>query len=160
VNFSFTSDLDLKRTVDLLAGPRLWINKSVYPDFLDWLDRAALELHHGVKRGIYCYYDGKMVGAAIYQRHKTIPSFLELKNLTVLPEAGRRFVASFLVRNAEVEGSKEFKPTHIVCDAKRDNVAIQRFLTSNKYRATATIDLYGLDAGADILYVKALGDNP
>lgn len=156
MNFSFTTDLDLKRTMDLLASPRLWISRAAYPDFGDWLGRAAMELDRGIKHGIYCYFDEKLVGAAIYQRHKTISSFLELKNLTVLPEAGRRFVASFLVRNVEIEGSKEFKPTHIVCDAKRDNVAIQQFLVGNKYRATATLDLYGLNAGADILYMKEM----
>lgn len=154
MNICFTSDLDIKRVVDFMAGPRLWIPRSNYPDFTDWLDKSRIEIESGIKRGICCYYDRKLVGTAIYQKHKTIPNFLELKNLTVSPEVGRRFVASFLVRNVESEGRGKF--THIICDAKKDNIVIQKFFASNKYKTVASIDLYGLNAGTDNIYLKEL----
>lgn len=120
---------------------------------MDWLDKTSIEIQNGMKQGICCYYDKKLVGAAIFQKHKTISRFLELKNLTVLPEIGRRFVASFLLRNIEAE-AKSF--SHVICDAKDDNIMIQRFLTRNKYKAVATLDLYGLNAGKDVVYLKEL----
>jgi ribosomal protein S18 acetylase RimI-like enzyme len=91
---------------------------------------------------------------AVFQKHKTISSFLELKNLTIAPEISRRFVASFLVRNVEIEAHGQF--THVICDAKKDNVIIQEFLTRNKYKTVANMDLYGLNAGTDTVYLKEL----
>jgi len=154
MNICFTSDLDVKKVVEFMAGPRLWIPRSSYPDFMDWLDKTSIEIQSGIKRGICCYYDRKLIGSVIYQKHKTIPNFLELKNLTISPEYGRRFIASFLVRNVEAEGKGKF--SHIICDAKRDNIVMEKFLTSNKYKTVANIDLYGLNAGTDAIYLKEL----
>ena len=154
MKFLITSDLDIRHIVDFLAGPRLWIPRSNYPDFNDWLDKATVEMYNGTKRGLCCYYDRKLVGAIIYQKHKTISNFLEMKNLTVSPEVGRRFIASFLVRNMEAEEKGKF--THAICDAKKDNIAIQQFLMSNKYKTVANIDLYGLGAGTDTVFLKEL----
>lgn len=159
MNLSFTTDIDVRKTVEFLAGPRLWVSKSDYPDFMCWLDKVNVELDSGTKQGVFCYAGGSIVGAVIYQRHKTLPEFLELKNLTVLPEVGRRFVASFLLRNAEVEGRERFRTTHVYADAKKDNAQIHAFLLHNGYRVISTIDLYGLKSGADNVYTKELRSN-
>jgi ribosomal protein S18 acetylase RimI-like enzyme len=145
MNLSFTTDVDVKKTN--------------YPDFMFWLDKVDVELNNGTKQGVFCYAGGTIVGAVIYQRHKTCPEFLELKNLTVLPEVGRRFVASFLLRNAEVEGRERFRTTHVWADSKKGNVQIDAFLLRNGYRVISTMDLYGLKAGADNVYTKELRNN-
>lgn len=152
-DFAFTSTLSSK-VIDFLAGPRLWVPRSSYPDFMDWLDKVSIEIRNRTKRGIVCYYDRKMVGAAIYQKHKTWPQFLELKNITISPEVSRRFIASFLVRNIEAEARGHF--SHVICDAKKDNANIRQFLTSNKYQIVGNVDLYGLRAGPDTVYLKEL----
>lgn len=154
MNFTFTSDIDKIRIIKFLAGPRLWIPRSSYPDYLDWLDKVNFEIEHGIKRALSCYSNKELVGVAVFQRHKTIPKFLELKNLTVMPEISRRFVASFLIRNVEVEAHGQY--THIICDAKKDNIIIHEFLTRNRYKTVANMDLYGLKAGTDNIYLKEL----
>lgn len=156
MNLSFTTDVDVRRTVEFLAGPRLWVPQADYPDFMSWLDKVEVELNSSIKHGIFCYALNKLVGAVIYQRHKTLPDFLEVKNLTVLPEVGRRFVASFLLRNAEVEGRERFRTTQVMLDSKKENVPIHAFLLRNGYRVISTIDLYGLKAGADNVYTKEI----
>lgn len=154
MNFSFTSDIDKLRIIRFLAGPRLWMPRSSYPDYMDWLAKIDREIDSGIKRALSCYSGTKLVGAAVFQRHKTIPQFLEIKNLTIAPEVGRRFVASFLVRNVEAEARDKF--THTICDAKKDNIVMRQFLTSNKYKAVADLDLYGLKAGTDTVYLKEI----
>ena len=154
MQFFFTDSLDPKSIIRFIAGPRLWVPRSSYPDYMDWLAKVHLELDSGVKRALSCYSGRNLVGTALYQRHKTIPTFLEVKNITIDPGISRRFVASFLVRNIEAEAMGKF--THAICDAKKDNIAIRNFLMSNKYNAVANMDLYGLNAGTDTIYLKEL----
>lgn len=156
LSLRFESECHPGKAVDFLSGPRLWIPKSDYPDFTDWLDKVRTELTHGSKHGIFCYLAGQLVGSVLYQRHKKTTQLLEIKNLTVDPRISRRFVASFLLRNAEVEGQKCFGSTAIICDAKKSNLAVNAFLVRNRYRAVGTIDIYGKSAGTDTVYMKDL----
>lgn len=157
MDFRFTTEYPhTEELVSFLMGPRLWIPKESYPDFLDWADKSYRELQKEKKRAIVCIRGKELVGSIIYQRHKEHHDLLELKNLTIEPMARGRYIASFLLRNAEVEGARDFHSTHIICDAKKDNLSIYRFLTKHAYRRVATSDLYRFGAGLDNVYFKSI----
>jgi ribosomal protein S18 acetylase RimI-like enzyme len=161
MDFRFTNEHPDSRTdeiVSYLLGPRLWIPQAHYPDFEDWLGRAHRELKSERKRALTAMTGaGEIVGVVLYQRHKTDAGTVEIKNLTVRPDVRGRYLASFLVRNAEVEGLAEYAGARrVVCDAKADNVPIRLFLLKQGYRLAARADLYGLSAGEDMVFEKPL----
>src|SRR3990172_1913608 len=120
MDFRFTTEYPFSRLdeiVSYLLGPRLWIPHTDYPDFEDWSQKAYLELKKEAKRAIIAISQNQIVGVVIYQRHKKIREALELKNLTVRPDQRGRYIASFLLRNAELEGSREFGTSEVFCDA-------------------------------------------
>lgn len=137
-------------------GPRLWVPQNDYPDFFDWAQKTYGELKKENKRAIIALSNKEIVGVTVYQQHKKYKQDLEVKNLTVRPDARGRYVASFLLRNTEIEGAKEFASRYAVCDAKAKNFSIRSFLLKNNYRTIANQDLYGLGAGEDIVYRKNL----
>ncbi len=157
MDFRFTNEysmLKLDEIVSYLSGPRLYIPKIDYPDILDWLQRTHDELKKESKRARIALYRNNIVGVLIYQRHKKYKDALELKNLTVRPDVRGRRIASFLLRNAEIEGVREFNSTCVVCDSKANNLAIRYFLLRNKYKVIGKEDLYILNSGLDIIYQK------
>jgi ribosomal protein S18 acetylase RimI-like enzyme len=159
MDFRFTNDYGSTRLDEVVAfmrGPRLWVPAADYPDFDAWAQRAHQELRHGGKRAIVGLAHGDVIGVLIYQRHKTSPDALELKHLSVRPDQRGRFIASFLLRNAELEGAREFSVSSVVADAKAQNAGIHFFLARHRYRRTAQVDLYGLGAGVDAVYCKHL----
>lgn len=163
MEYLFTNDMSSTRTDEIvyyLAGPRLWIARTAYPDLLDWLQRVHEELSKEVKRAMLAYMNRELVGVVIYQQHKTEANTLEIKNLTVRPDNRGRHVASFLMRNAEIEGGIETQATHVVCDAKADNFAIRAFLLNAGYRVTGKQDIYGLGTGTDLIFRKPLLASP
>jgi ribosomal protein S18 acetylase RimI-like enzyme len=99
---------------------------------------------------------GNIIGLVLYQKHRDLADTLEIKNISVSPEFGGRYLASALLRNAEVEGSRDFFVNHVVVDAKASNTAIRRFLLSHRYRIQNQTDLYGLGAGQDLLFTKTV----
>lgn len=155
----FTSDRTVRMAdeiIDYLLGPRLWIPQADYPDFGDWVQKVWSQLKSEEKRALIGVAGGRVVGAVVYQRHRALPRSLEVKNLTVRPDLQGRRVASFLLRNAEVEGRRDFGSSEVLVDAKVRNAAIRRFLLRNGYSVLGTSDLYGLRAGDDVLFRKAL----
>jgi ribosomal protein S18 acetylase RimI-like enzyme len=160
VQYLFSNEYSPSRVDEIvayLAGPRLWIPQAQYPDYDDWLQKVHRELKSEQKRALIAFAQGIVCGAIIYQRHKSRQDILELKNITVRPEEQGRLIASFLMRNTEIEGARDFPGvTSAVCDAKRDNVAIGAFLRRNRYQPVGTADLYGLGGGADVLFRKPL----
>lgn len=157
MDFRFTSDLPPSRideVVDLMLQPRLWVPNTDYPDLVDWSQKVALQLASGEKR-IIAGIEGRTVKAVVvYQQHSS--GGIELKNLSVEPSIRGRHVASFLIRNAEVEGQVAFGATSVVCDAKASNHSVRCFLIANGYRVADRRDLYGLGAGDDFVYRKSL----
>ncbi len=158
VDFTFTSDAGNRtdELVDYLRGPRLWIPHEHYPDFDDWLERVHVQLKSEEKRALVALSHHSVVGAVIYQKHKTVPGSLEIKNLTVRPDMRGRFIASFLFRNAEVEGAADFDVDSVLIDAKDSNQAIRALLFQQGYRIQCTEELYGLGAGRDVVYGKRI----
>lgn len=160
MQYLFTNEFAPSRIDEIvayLAGPRLWVPQVHYPDYDDWLQKVHRELRTEQKRALIAFVHGIVCGAIIYQRHKKLADAIEMKNITVRPEEQGRLVASFLMRNAEVEGARDFPGvTSIVCDAKADNVPIRQFLLKNSYLPVGRTDLYGLGAGTDIVFRKEL----
>jgi hypothetical protein len=74
-------------------------------------------------------------------------------------EYGGRHLASILLRNAEIEGARDFSSKHVVVDAKASNKAIRLFLLGHRYRVQETLDLYGLGAGQDLVFKKTVGSD-
>jgi len=157
MDFRFTNEYPLSRVDEIIAyllGPRLWIPQTDYPDFEKWAEKAHGELKGGTKRAIIALSQNQIIGAAIYQRHKQFTESLELKNLTVRPDQRGRYVASFLIRNAEVEGVKEFNITNVLCDTKTNNFKMRFFFLRHRYRLVGETDIYHLGAGNDVVYRK------
>ena len=146
----------LDEIVGYLLGPRLWVPSTDYPDFYDWAQKAHEELRRDLKRALVGFSHGEIAGVIIYQRHKQNASLLEMKNLTVRPDHQGRYIASFLLRNAEVEGAREFRSRAVVCDAKASNAGIHSFLLRHHYRPSGCDDIYRLGGGRDVLYRKAI----
>lgn len=159
MNFKFTNQYSVSRLdeiVSYLLGPRLWIPQDDYPDFLDWAHRTHKELKKENKRALIALSNNDIVGVTIYQKHKKHKDCLEIKNLTVRPDQRGRYIASFLLRNTEIEGSREFGLRSVLCDAKAKNLSVRHFLFKHKYRILDKDDLYGLGAGDDLVYKKDL----
>lgn len=159
MDFKFTNDYPLSRLdeiVSYLLGPRLWIPSTDYPDFLDWADKTWKELKKENKRAVMALSYNRIVGITVYQRHKKYKDALEIKNLTVRPDYRGRHIASFLLKNTEIEGVKEFHSKYILCDAKAKHITIRNFLLKNRYQIMAKTDLYNLSAGEDLIYRKGL----
>lgn len=159
MEFSFTNEIPASQTdriVDYLLGPRLWIPNTDYPDYLDWAHRAHGELQRGTKRAMTATAGRELVGAVIYQSHKTQPDTLEIKNITVRPEARGRYIASFLLRNSEIEGARDFRSSVAVVDTKATNIAMRRFLLTHGYGISGQTDLYGIQGGVDMVFKKRL----
>ncbi|MBI2024583.1 MAG: GNAT family N-acetyltransferase [Candidatus Harrisonbacteria bacterium] len=157
MNFVFTNDYPASKideVISYLLGPRLWIPQNDYPDFFDWAQKVHTELKKESKRALVAVENKEIVGVTIYQKHKRHPDALEIKNLTVRPDKRGRYIASFLLRNSETEGVREFRSKFILCDAKSKNLSIRYFLTKNHYQISGKDDLYGKNAGDDIIYKK------
>lgn len=159
MDFRFTTDYPTSRIdeiVSYIAGPRLWVPRSDYPDFDDWASRVDRELRKDLKRAVIATSYHDIVGVIIYQRHKKDRQAVEIRNITVRPDVRGRYLASFLLRNTEIEAIREFQPRRIIVDSKRDNLGIKIFLRKHHYRISGHADLYGIGAGIDTIYTKEL----
>ncbi len=167
--FTFTNDYygRLDEICDRIVGPQLWFPRGRlgdYPDIGDWSQKTWSELRGGTKRAIIALEQvgrgGRVMGVIIYQQHKTLPNCLELKHLSVDGEKAGRQIGSFLLRQAEVEGTREFpRVEKIVGDVKMKRADVINFMLANRYRiAQARVDLYGLVKGnggnLDVVFEK------
>lgn len=159
MEFRFTNEIpasQVDHVVDFALGPRLWVPDGNYPDELDWAEKAHTEIKGEVKRPMVVFDSRELVGNIIYQRDKVDPTALEIKRISVMPSARGRGVAGFLLRQAEIEGQREFGTTVARGDAKVSNVPMRKFLLTQGYRIIGKADLYGLGAGEDYIYEKPL----
>jgi hypothetical protein len=148
-------DSTLDRVLDKALGPRLWVPSGSYPDEIDWGQKAYEESLLGIKRHMVLFDHADVVGDVIYQRHKTDPHVLEIKRVSLEPSARGRHFGSTLLRNAEIEGAREFETTVVRGDTKIYS-GINDFLPRQGYRKVGQTDLYELGAGDDIVWEKSL----
>lgn len=163
VDFRFSNEQTPSNTasvVSLLEKPRLWIPGTDYPDYAEWLGKTSEELETEQKRAMIAFLGHEPVGSVVYQRHKTKPTVLEIKNISVSPDVRGRYVAGFLLRNTEIEGAKHDFPecTEIAVDTKVDNLAMTAFLMAQHYQPTVVTDLYGLTEVADLMFAKTVNE--
>lgn len=156
---TFTNDFYQFREqiVERIAKPRLWFpqgNLYYYPDIGDWSQKVYQELSNGSKRAFIAIINQQIIGVIIYQRHKVEFDVLEVKHLSVDDFFAGRKIASFLFRQAEIEGIREFQPKLIRCDVKAALVEVRQFLQVNQYQLVTSIDLYRLKTGLDAVYQK------
>jgi ribosomal protein S18 acetylase RimI-like enzyme len=83
---------------------------------------------------------------------------LEIKNISVDPEAEGRYIGSFLLRNSEIEAAKVDFPDieHVTIDTKRTNQGMVEFLLDHGYQLQEVTDLYGTGTGLDAVFTKSL----
>lgn len=159
MNISFCNEQSIHKAdeiVNYLTGPRLWIPQADYPDYDDWIQKVHFQLKKEEKRALIALYNNKVVGAIIYQRHLEQSDALEIKNITVRPDMQGRYIASFLLRNSEIEGMHDFKIEKVLIDAKVKNLEIRSFLFKNNYLPVKIANLYQLNMDEDVIYEKEL----
>lgn len=91
------------------------------------------------------------MGDLVYQPHKDIPRFLELKNLRVHPDFRVRDFGRFMLRQVEVEYSGDA----LLCDVRASQFDIVRFLESCGYTSLAPCTLYDPNT-PEIVMIKYL----
>lgn len=159
MDIRFTNELHPARHDELIDYLRSSVGMPHrhYPDYDDWLRRVRVELGTRQKRAIVAIDDEQIVGAIVYQHHQKEADVLEIRHLSVCPEMRGRSIASFMLRNLEIEGQKDFPGvTRVYCDAKPENDEIRIFLLLHDFVIVGTFDLYGLGAGEDMLFSKSL----
>ncbi len=113
-----------------------------YPRYQDWVVRTHDELSAGYKNAIVCESNGVVVADVIWQRFKATSEFYsglphgilgragEVKNIRVDQRVRGRFVAQFMLRNAECEALSD-GIDFLVGDARSSaSSAISLFLAS------------------------------
>jgi ribosomal protein S18 acetylase RimI-like enzyme len=163
--FHFTNEHTTKSSGELmqvLRSPRLWIpSKRDYPDFNHWLDKTEAAIAGGTTRAMSARIGTQTVGAVIYKTSCEAPTTLQIKNISLAPDARGRHIASFLVRNVEIEAARHDFPEcgHVTVDTKASNPDMINFLLSAGYDIDHVEDLYGLGGGLDVVFSKSLAVN-
>ena len=120
-----------------------------YPRYPRWVEGICVpELESGWKKAFLAFYDGHLIGNAIYQPHKEV-GLIEFKNLRIHPDYRGLYLGRVLVRQVEIAA----KGKGIICDTREKQV--QEFLEGMNYKPVAIRDLYG--GGLDIIMIKEMG---
>lgn len=146
--------------IDVLRKPRLWIpTEKDYPSHGMWLEKVEAELQQGKKRAIVAFFGKVPVGAVIYQRHPEHFDTLEIRNISISPEDGNRYIGSFLLRNSEIEAVTQDFPgvSQSMVDTKVENQTMLSFLEGHGYAIRDSADLYG-SGQLDAILVKSFSN--
>lgn len=163
--FRFTNEhrtSGIGTVVDVLRSPRLWIPaQRDYPDYDNWLLKTEADIIAGSKRAMLARMNSQAIGAVIYQADGADPGTLNIRNISLSPDARGRHIGSFLVRNVEIEARRHEFPDsdQVSVDTKAANTDMIQFLLVNGYRVQAIKDLYGLGAGLDVVLTKPLASS-
>lgn len=160
-DFRFTNEYSSSQregVLDVLRRPRLWVPEADYPDYQQWLGKVEAQLGENEKRAMVSYLGPVAVGAIVYQRHRSRPNTVEIKNISVQPDARGRYVGSFLLRNVELEATRNDFPecNELIVDTKISNLDMITFLMRHHYSIAGIDDLYRLGAGSDATLVKTV----
>ncbi|MEK6760528.1 MAG: hypothetical protein AABX93_01245 [Nanoarchaeota archaeon] len=146
IDFSFRS-IELKNldeTTQFVASQNLG-----YPNYEAWIEKMRSELSFGIKHGILAYNNGIIVGDIVFQKHKQLVDFLELKNIRIHPNLRGRNFASFMLRQAELE----MPQSPVIVDARVNQADMINFLISQGYSSVTQMPLYD-SHNQDIVMVK------
>lgn len=154
MDFTFRQLEDVKqlsKLIDFLA-----LQSLGYPKYDEWVQRTEGELSIGYKEAIIAFSDGKIVGDLIYQRHKQIPSFLEMKNLRVHNDLRMRCFGRFMVKQLESEFKENYDA--LILDVRADQPDTLNFFVSIGYTPILSIPLYDQNV-EDTTFVKFFRDD-
>ena len=147
------------RTVDslndltLLKG-FLLNNHLGYPRYDSWVEQVCIpDIENGWKTAILAFYNGYLIGDAIYQQHKQIPRTREFKNLRIHPLYRGRDIGHFLLRQVEEQEKEQFDRILLDIDSRLNPTII--FLMQCGYKKIAGMPLYS-PQNLDIIMVKEL----
>ena len=149
MNFTFRQLEDMKQLsqlIDFLASQSLG-----YPKYDEWVQRTEGELSIGYKGAILAYSDGKLVGDIVYQPHKQMPSFLEIKNLRVHNDLRMRYFGRFIVKQLESEFKENYDA--LIVDVRADQTNTLKFFAVEGYSPVLSIPLYDPNV-EDTTFVK------
>lgn len=153
-HFHFRGLQDRKELGDLLDFLR--VQDLSYPNYEAWVERTEAELDSGYKGAVLAFSEAKLVGDLIYQPHKEISCFLELKNMRIHPQLRERKFAEFMLKQVEVENREKYDA--IIVDARANQKEIIGFMESQGYETFATLPLYH-DSVPDVVMIKYLDKN-
>ncbi len=142
---SVESSRDIRTTIDFLARQDL-----KYPQYSEWVQKAEDELFSGIKRAALAYSNGVLVGDIVWQQHKQLSRVRELKNLRVSPKARGRYLAQFLLRQAECENKRECDA--FIADARETQTDLIRLMQAMGYSALGKLNLYEEDRRDIVLF--------
>ncbi len=146
IDFAFKSVE--KRNLDEMTKFILEQNLG-YVNHFNWIEKARVELSSGYKEGILAYNNGIIVGDIVFQEHKELPKIGEIKNIRVHPKLRDRRVASFMLRQAELEMPYDA----IIVDARANQQDMISFLIANGYVCIGKRALYD-DNNEDVIMIK------
>ena len=142
---------ELKGLIDFLS-----LQDLEYPNYDYWVQRTEHELNSGHKQAVLAFSEAHLVGDLIYQQHKEVPCFLELKNLRMHPQLRTRKFAEFMLRQVEAENQSRYDA--IILDARANQEHIIQFMNAQGYASFATIPLYQ-DSMPEVVMLKLLNEN-
>lgn len=160
--FRFTNEHRASEAANIggiLRQPRLWIpSQRDYPDFSEWVDRTEAGVVTGNIRAMLAYTGAKPSGVIIYRKHEHDEQTVEIRNISVSPDAQGRYIGSFLLRNVEIEATQHDFPrsSQVQVDTKLANSGMIDFLADHGYGVETVTDLYGLGAGVDAVLKKVV----
>lgn len=155
MSFDFTfrsvqTTKQIRQTIEFLAKQDL-----KYPRYDEWVQKAEAELFSGYKKAALAYSEGILVGDILWQPHKQFPRVRELKNVRV-SKVNRRYIAEFLVRQAECEDRGEFDA--IIVDAREFQTDFISLMQNLDYRVVGKLNLYDEDK-RDVVLFKNFSSN-
>ncbi|MFH1307764.1 MAG: hypothetical protein ABIH72_02845 [archaeon] len=136
---------EVRQTVDFLARQDLQ-----YPHYDEWVQKAESELHSGYKRAGLAYSNGILVGDIVWQLHKELPRVREMKNLRINPQARGRYLAQFLIRQAEVEDKRDCDA--MIVDARETQHDLIELMGCMGYSILSKLNLYEEDRRDVVLF--------
>lgn len=160
--FRFTNEhrtSEVGKVIDALRRPRLWIpTTNDYPSHEEWLGKTEADIAAGRKRAMISYYDNEAVAAIVYRRHETLNNVVEIRNISVVPEARGRLIGSFALVNTELEAVRhDFPGTDtLMVDTKISNAEMIGFLENHGYSVQEIADLYMQGTELDAVLAKSL----
>ena len=144
---------DLSRLLEFIRSQNL-----NYPRYQDWVSRTESEIEGAYKTGVLAISNGFVVGDLIWQPHKELPKVREIKNLRIHPLVGRRYFASFLLRQAENEPGAFHE---LMVDFREDHPEmslLERMFILTGYDRICTVNLYDPNV-RDIVMIKKVRDS-
>ncbi|MBU2562461.1 MAG: hypothetical protein KKF68_02250 [Nanoarchaeota archaeon] len=125
-----------------------------YPHYSDWVLKTLGELEEGYKQAVLALSDSVLVGNVIYQPHKTLPGFCELKNARVHLSLQRRFFLGFMIKQIEIF-SQEKGDRAVICDVRSSRKELISLLSHLGFIPLVKVPLYD-EVKEDLVLVKPL----